>query len=233
MTYLVLGGSTGIGLELTKKLQTEGHHVIVASRNASERLQSSQNLTVVDIDATDSNADWSFLPDEIHGMAYSVGTINLKPFKRLKSEDFFSDFSINLIGAVNAIQACLPAFKKAASASVVLFSSVAAQRGLGFHASIAAAKGAVEGLTRSLSAELAPGIRVNAIALSLTDTPLAERLLNTEAKKEAGDQRHALKRIGKPEDAASLAKLLMGNDGSWITGQVIGLDGGMSTVQNL
>jgi NAD(P)-dependent dehydrogenase (short-subunit alcohol dehydrogenase family) len=233
MNYLVLGGSTGIGLKLTERLRSQGHHVIVASRSATERMQSGQNLTVVDIDATKDDADWSFLPDEIHGLAYSVGTINLKPFKRLKADDFLTDFSINLIGAVNAIQACLPAFKKAGSASVVLFSSVAAQRGLGFHASIAAAKGAVEGLTRSLSAELAPHIRVNAIALSLTDTPLAERLLNTEAKKDAGNERHALKRIGKPEDAAALAHLLLGEEGSWITGQVIGLDGGMGTVQNL
>ncbi|MCZ4407774.1 SDR family NAD(P)-dependent oxidoreductase [Cryomorphaceae bacterium 1068] len=233
MNYLVVGGSTGIGLKVSEILVSEGHHVFIASRSASSRMQSITNQTVVDIDATDSEADWSFLPDSLDGIVYCGGTINLKPFKRLKNEDFLHDYSVNVIGAVNTIQASLKALKNADSASIVMFSSVAAERGLNFHASISAAKGAVEGLTKSLSAELAPDIRVNAIALSLTDTPLAEQLLNNEKKQEASNARHPLHRYGRPEDAAEAALFLLGSKSSWITGQILGVDGGMGTIQNI
>lgn len=233
MNYLVVGGSTGIGLKISESLIGEGHHVFIASRSASSRLQSNANQTVVDIDATNSEADWSFLPDTIDGLIYCGGTINLKPFKRLKNEDFLHDYSVNVIGAVNTIQASLKALKNSEAASIVMFSSVAAERGLNFHASISAAKGAVEGLTKSLSAELAPDIRVNAVALSLTDTPLAEQLLNNEKKQEASNARHPLHRYGRPEDAAEAALFLVGNKSSWITGQILGVDGGMGTIQNI
>jgi NAD(P)-dependent dehydrogenase (short-subunit alcohol dehydrogenase family) len=233
MNYLVVGGSTGIGRKISERLIDEGHHVFIASRNAKSRLDSNESQTIVDIDATSSDADWSFLPDTLDGLIYCGGTINLKPFKRLKSEDFLHDFSVNVIGAINAIQASLKAFKNSDSASIVMFSSVAAERGLNFHASISAAKGAVEGLTKSLSAELAPSIRVNAVALSLTDTPLAEQLLNNEKKQEASNARHPLHRYGKPEDAAEAALFLLGSKSSWITGQILGVDGGMGTIQNI
>ncbi len=232
-TFLIVGGSTGIGQELTEQLLAEGHSVIVASRNASSRMSSRDKLSVHDVDATIEGADWSFLPDQLDGLAYLGGSINLKPFHRLKNEDFITDFRINLLGAVNSIQAALPALKSNQHASIVLFSTVAVQRGLTFHASVAAAKGAVEGLTRELSAELAPNIRTNAIALSLTDTPMAEKLLSNDTKREAADQRHALKRFGKPADIASMAAFLLSDKASWITGQIIGVDGGMGTVQNL
>lgn len=231
--YLIVGGSTGIGKALTENLTAQGHHVTVASRNASSRIDSNEYLTVHDIDATNAEADWDFLPEKLDGVAYLGGSINLKPFHRLKNEDFLSDFKINLLGAVNTIQAALPALKKAENASIVLFSTVAVQRGLTFHASVAAAKGAVEGLTRELSAELAPGIRVNAVALSLTDTPMAEKLLSNDTKREAANDRHALKRHGKPQDISEMAAFLLSDKASWITGQIIGVDGGMGTVQNL
>jgi NAD(P)-dependent dehydrogenase (short-subunit alcohol dehydrogenase family) len=231
--YLILGGSTGIGKALSENLTAQGHHVTVASRSASSRMESDNLLSVHDIDATNAEADWSFLPEKLDGVAYLGGSINLKPFHRLKNEDFLADFQVNLIGAVNTIQAALPAMKKSEGASIVLFSTVAVQRGLTFHASVAAAKGAVEGLTRALSAELAPSIRVNAVALSLTDTPMAEKLLSNDTKREAADQRHALKRHGKPQDIAEMAAFLLGDKSSWITGQIIGVDGGMGTVQNL
>jgi len=231
--YLIVGGTTGIGKSLTDIITANGDKVIVASRSATERIESSDHVSVHDIDTTNSEADWSFLPEKLDGMAFCPGSINLKPFHRFKATDFEEDFRINLVGAVNAIQAALPALKKAEKASIVLFSTVAVQRGLNFHTSIAAAKGAVEGLTRSLSAELAPGIRVNAVALSLTETPMAERLLSNDSKKEAGNARHALKRFGQPEDIAEMAAFLIGGKSSWITGQIIGVDGGMGTVQNL
>lgn len=231
--FLVVGGSTGIGRALTEMLLSAGHMVTVASRNAAVRMASAEGLSVYNIDATDPDANWNFLPELLHGVAYCGGSINLKPFHRLQGADFQRDLQLNLMGAVYTLQAALPALKKADSAAVVLFSSVAAQRGLIFHASVSAAKGAVEGLTRALSAELAPNVRVNAIALSLTDTPMAEKLLNTEAKQEASKNRHPLKRYGSAKDSAALAAFLLGSDSGWITGQVIGVDGGMSVVQNI
>lgn len=232
MNYLVIGGATGIGKRLTEILLEKGNTVYVASRSATESLSEKENLKVYNLDATSADADWSFLPDELAGVAYCAGSINLKPFKRLKAEDFRNDFEINLTGAVNTIQASMASVKKA-KGSFLLFSSVATQRGLTFHASVSAAKGAVEGLTRALSAELAPDIRVNALALSLTDTPLAENLLSTDKKREASNERHPLKRYGKPNDAASLGAFLLSSDAGWITGQVIGVDGGMGTIQNI
>lgn len=233
MNYLIIGGATGIGKKLAEKLLEKGHRIYVASRNAKANLEERPSLVVNDLDAVDAHADWSFLPDELNGVAYCAGTINLKPFKRLKPEDFKTDFDVNLIGAVNTIQAALPALKKGNGGSILLFSSVAAQRGLTFHASVAAAKGAIEGLTRALSAELAPDIRVNTLALSLTDTPLAQNLLSTDKKKEASNERHPLKRYGEPNDAASLGAFMLSPDADWITGQIIGVDGGMGTIQNI
>jgi NAD(P)-dependent dehydrogenase (short-subunit alcohol dehydrogenase family) len=230
---VLIGGTTGIGKALKENLEKTDVHLYIASRSATSRLESGGSITVADIDATDDSADWSFLPEEIHGVAYLGGSINLKPFHRLSNKDFIEDFTVNVIGAVNTIQACLPGMKKAGSAAVVLLSTVAVQRGLTFHASVSAAKGGVEGLVRALSAELAPNIRVNGIALSLTDTPMAERLLSNDSKKEAGKQRHPLKRYGKPEDISEAASFLLSEKASWITGQILGVDGGMSTIQNL
>ena len=154
----------------------------------------------------------------------------LKPFRSLKTTQFLEDFEINLLGAVKAIQAVLKKLQQADQSSILLFSTVAVGKGMPFHASIAAAKGAVEGLTRSLAAELAPGIRVNCIAPSLTDTPLAGTLLSSAEKKEAAGARFPLKRVGEPQDVANLATYLLGEESSWMSGQVIGLDGGQSTL---
>ncbi|NBV39267.1 MAG: SDR family oxidoreductase [Verrucomicrobia bacterium] len=165
------------------------------------------------------------------GTVYCPGTIQLKPFHRLTPEDFLKDFQINCLGAVAALQSALPALKASGKASVVLFSTVAVVQGMLMHASIATAKGAVEGLTRSLAAEWAPVIRVNAIAPSLTDTPLAGNLLNADSKKEAAGKRHPLQQIGKPEDLASLVAYLLSDASSFMTGQVLSVDGGLSSVR--
>lgn len=231
--FLIVGGSTGVGKSLTQILLEAGHRVFVASRQAESRLEPADNLSVHTIDALNELADWSFLPEKLDGVVYCGGSINLKPFHRLKNADFLEDFKVNLLGAVNTIQAALPALKKAEQGAIVLFSSVAVLRGLTFHSSVSAAKGGIEGLTRALSAEFAPNIRVNAVALSLTDTPMAEKLLGSESKREAGNARHPLKRVGRPEDAANAAAFLLGSESSWITGQIIQVDGGMSTIQNL
>jgi NAD(P)-dependent dehydrogenase (short-subunit alcohol dehydrogenase family) len=169
--YLIVGGSTGIGKSLSEQLTKAGHQVFVASRSAASRMESGDNISVHTVDATDESADWSFLPEKLDGVVYCGGSINLKPFHRLKNADFLEDFKVNLVGAVNTIQAALPALKKADQGSIVLFSTVAVQRGLTFHSSVSAAKGGIEGLIRALSAEFAPKIRVNAVAISLTNTP--------------------------------------------------------------
>jgi NAD(P)-dependent dehydrogenase (short-subunit alcohol dehydrogenase family) len=157
----------------------------------------------------------------------------LKPFHLLRSRDFVRDLEVNYLGAVKTLQHYLPRLREADSASVVLLSTVAVQTGLAFHASVAGAKGAVEGLTRALAAELAPKIRVNAVAPSLTDTPLARSLLNQPAKRESASKRHPLQRIGTPADIASAVCFLLADESGWITGQVIAVDGGLSRIRSL
>jgi NAD(P)-dependent dehydrogenase (short-subunit alcohol dehydrogenase family) len=224
----IVGASSGIGLALAKQLMAENHQVYGTFNKTNASLEGTkfQFLNILD-----ENPDFSFLPDTLDGLVYCPGAVNLKPFTRITPEDFISDFQLQLVGAVKAIQACLPKLKNATNPSIVLFSTVATQMGFNFHSLVASSKGAVEGLTRALAAEFAPRIRVNCIAPSITDTPLAGTLLNTDEKKEANAQRHPLKKIGKPEDLAYLAAFLLSEKANWITGQVIHADGGMSSVK--
>ena len=228
---LVVGGSSGIGLELVRLLNGQQHNVYVGSRSKGglEQMAHVQHLT---LDVTVEGIELKTLPEVIHGLVYCPGSIVLKPFQRLTVEDFMEDYQINLLGAVKVIQSCLKRMKKSPTgASIVLFSTVAVKTGMAFHASVASAKGAVEGLTRSLAAEFAPRIRVNAIAPSLTDTPLAQTLLSNDAKRHAAADRHPLKRLGSAEDMARLAALLLSDDAAWMTGQILHLDGGMSSLR--
>ena len=175
--------------------------------------------------------DLSLLPDQLHGFVYCPGSINLKPFHHLTAEDFTQDYRLNVTGAITTLQAVLPRLKASEAASVVFFSTVAVQLGLNFHTQVAANKGAIEGLTRALAAELSPRIRVNCLAPSLTDTPLAAQLLSTPEKREASANRHPLKKIGQPEDIAAMAQFLLSNRTSFITGQILKVDGGMGAVR--
>lgn len=224
--FLVVGGTSGIGLAVTLGLINQGHGVHVWARTPTQI----QGAEVYENDAT-ASLDVSSLPERLDGVVYCPGSINLKPFHRLAAEDFAHDWQVNVMGAVNCLQAVLPHLKKAERASVVLFSTVAVGVGMPFHASIASAKGAVEGLTRSLAAEWAPKIRVNAIAPSLTQTPLAQKLLATEEKVEAAAKRHPLQRIGSPEDLAAMVSFLLGDESKWMTGQILHIDGGLSSVK--
>lgn len=226
---LIIGASSGIGLAIAESLQSEGANLFTASRRIPQGIQSQHSTWDV---AQPITGIFDTLPDTLHGIVYTPGTINLKPFQRFSLDDFRNDFEINVLGAVAAIQANLGRLRKANGASILLFSTVAVQTGMGFHASIAAAKGAVEGLTRSLAAELAAAkIRCNALAPSLTDTPLAGMLLSTEEKRDSSNKRHPIGRVGTPQDLAAVAKLLLSDEGSWITGQVIGIDGGMGRLK--
>lgn len=225
--YVVVGGSKGIGAALLRGLIAEGNDVISISRSVSDE---SSSATFIEYDVT-SVEDFPDVEGSIDGVAYCPGSINLKPFHRLTQDEFVADLNVNFLGAVRAIQALLPNLKQSGSGSIVLFSTVAVQTGMGFHASIAAAKGAVEGLTRSLAAEFAPSIRVNCIAPSLTDTPLASRLISTPEKREALAARNPLNKIGTADEVAAMAKFLLSGDSDWITGQILHVDGGMGSLK--
>ncbi len=227
--YVIVGASKGIGHAIARNLSDEGHDTTALSRSIGEL----EGVSNVDFQAFDVTGDVQFpeMTEVVDGLVYCPGTINLKPFHRLTDEDFLADLNINLLGAVRAIRALLPNLRQGSDPSIVLFSTVAVQMGMGFHASVSAAKGAVEGLTRALAAELAPTIRVNCIAPSLTDTPLAEKLLNTPEKREASAARHPLKKIGTADDIASMAEFLLSEKSGWITGQIFHVDGGMSSVR--
>lgn len=227
---LIIGGNSGIGYALAKQLQTQGATLFTAGRHAPEDIPSTHmTWDVLQTPAADALTQ---LPDVLHGLIYCPGSINLKPFQRLTIDDYRADLEINVLGAVGAIHAAYLALKNAEGSTIILFSTVAVKLGIGLHSSVSVAKSAVEGLTRSLAAEFAPiNIRVNAIAPSLTDTPLAQNLLSSDEKRDSGAKRHPLNRIGKPDDIAGMAAYLLSDQASWITGQVISVDGGMGAIK--
>lgn len=231
MHYLIIGGSSGIGQQLAIQLSESGNEVI-ATYNKNEPAVEKPGIRFAHLDVLAETLSLDFLPDKLAGLVYCPGSIDLRPFERIKPSDFEADYKLQVIGAIKVIQLALPRLKNAENASIVLFSSVVVQTGLPFHTQVAASKGALEGLTKALAAEYAPKIRVNCIAPSLTDTPLAASLLNNEQKREANALRHPLKRIGTTEDIANMAAFLLSPKASWITGQVLHVDGGMSSLKS-
>lgn len=228
--YLIIGGSSGIGKAIVQQLAAAGNRVF-ATYHTNDKVDSIENVHYQAFEVGKSTLDLDELPEILDGFVYCPGSINLLPFARIKAQDFRNDFDLQVVGAIETLQQVLPRLKKSAQASVLFFSTVAVQTGFNFHAQVAVSKGAIEGLTRSLAAEFAPKIRVNAIAPSLTDTKLAEKLLSSEEKKEANAQRHPLKKIGEPSDIANLASFLLSDQSAWLTGQIIVLDGGMSSIK--
>lgn len=229
-TYLFAGASSAIAQSCREILQSEGHTVIALSTqqnppNGYDNLYSVEGY---------SKAYLPTLDFPLHGLVYFPGTIELKPITRTTEEAFLKEYKINALGAVSVIQQYLPLLKLPDSpTSIVLMSTVAASQGMNFHTSISMAKGAIEGLTLALAAELAPTVRVNAVAPSLTASPLTEKLINSPEKLEANEKRHPLKRIGQPADIAQAIHFLLSDQSSWITGQILNVDGGMSSIRML
>lgn len=225
---LLIGGTYGIGKSFIDKYSQE-YNLTVASRS-NENLDDSVNY--IKYDVLNDDLDISSVPEELHGFVYLPGSINLRPFRSLSLESFREDLEINLIGLIKTLKFVLNNLKKSESASLIFFSTVAVQKGMAFHSSVAASKGAIEGLSKSLASELSPNIRVNVIAPSLVDTPLANRFLNNEQKKQKASEKHPLKKIGNPADIGEMIEFLISEKSSWITGQIIGVDGGLSTLDN-
>jgi NAD(P)-dependent dehydrogenase (short-subunit alcohol dehydrogenase family) len=236
-TVVIVGGTGGIGSALARRLSARDVPLHLVGRDIArlQQVSAETGATFAVADVMDTQALVTAVQaasGPTAGLVYAVGSINLKPLARLSAEDFAGDFALNALGAAIAVQAALPAMKAhAAISSVVLFSTVAVGQGFAGHASVAMAKGAIQGLTRALGAELAPKIRVNAIAPSLTRTPLARSFTSNEATASAIAQMHALGRLGEADDVAAAADFLLSDQAAWITGQVLGVDGGRSTLR--
>ena len=225
-TTLIIGASSGIGKALAENLIRKKETVISISRNVPDAPFS--HFYKHDILSED---DLPLITDRIDGIVYCPGSINLKPFRALKRQDYLADFELNVLAAIKCIQFYSENLLRSKNPSIVLYSTVAVNTGMSFHSSVAVSKGAIEGLTKALAAEFAPKIRVNCIAPSLTNTPLSERLINTPEKLEASASRHPLKRIGSDMDIANATEFLLSENSSWITGQIMHVDGGMSTLK--
>ena len=229
--YLVFGATGSIGSSLAEQLKNSGHNIHLVGRNESELSSVSEKLgcshTITDVLEDGFIEKVKSDISEIKGLAYCVGSIDLKPLRMVNEQDFQKCMKLNLYSAVEAIKGYQESLKKN-KGSIVLFSTVAAQRGFTNHAIIASAKAAVEGLTVSLAAEFAPNIRVNCVAPSLTKSKIAEPMLKNTAIAEGIAKAHPLKRLGEGKDSAALAKFLLTEDSSWVTGQIIAVDGGRS-----
>lgn len=229
MNYLIIGGNSSIAQNLIAELSGSDNQVYVISREPLER--STSGVHSIELDILNEEIPAEFIPESLNGFAYFPGNINLKPFRALKEKDFKEALDIHVMGAVRSIQYAEKALKKSPGSSILLYSSVAVQTGMPFHAAIGIAKGAIEGLVRSLAAEFAPTIRVNGIALSLTNTKMAERLLSTDQKVEASKERHPLKEVGDPKNIAEISAFLLGDKAKWITGQILQADGGIGSLK--
>lgn len=224
---LFIGGSYGIGQALIKQIKDQ-FNIYVACR--SEDFEEKSAVTHLHFDVTKESFNTTWLPEVLDGFVYFPGSIQLKPFKNLKINNFEEDLSLNFLKMVEILQKILPHLQKSEQSSIVLFSSVAASMGMPFHTSVAASKSAIEGFAKSFAAEMAPKIRINVVAPSLTNTPLANKFLNSEEKIERSANRHPLKRVGSAADIAGTAAFLLSDQSSWMTGQVLHNDGGMSTL---
>lgn len=228
--YLIIGASSGIGKQLATQLAAEGNSVY-GTYNSTETNSTTNLISYHQLNVLDETLQLDFLPDTLDGIAYCPGSINLRPFGRISPSDFVDDYKLQVVGAIKVIQNVYTKLRKSDNASIVLFSTIAVQNGFPYHSQVSASKGAIEGLTKALAAEFSPKIRVNCIAPSLTNTPLAANLLSTDEKREANATKNPLKRNGNPADVANMAEFLLSDKANWITGQVMHIDGGYSTIK--
>ena len=235
MKKVILGATGSIGSSLAKKLIDSGEEVHLVGRDENNLSELAKNLnsTFTVCDVLEENFSEKILNDlkdeSINGLAFCVGSIDLKPLKLTKKSDFMQSFNLNLISATEVIKTLADNLKKN-KGSIVLFSTVAVKQGFPNHAIVSSAKGAIEGLTLALAAEFAPNVRVNCIAPSLTNSKISNFLLKNEKVAEGIAKMHPMKRIGEGGDSASVAKFLLTDESSWITGQILGVDGGRSSV---
>lgn len=223
-TYILAGSSSAIAKATSANLTSQGHKVIQISRSIAEHDLQFQ------IDKYETG-NFPKLEGKVNGLVYFPGTINLKSFGQLTMQDFQQDFSIHVMGAIAFIKSYLNLLEKDGKSSIILISSVAGSVGMPFHSSVSVSKAAIEGLTKSLAAELAPSVRVNAIAPSLVNTPLGERFINTPEKLSAIEKRNPMRKVGDPAEVANMINFLLSEQSSWITGQIIGVDGGMNNIK--
>lgn len=224
---LIIGGSSGVGKSLVKRLKANNNLISTYHKNPQEN---SENVNFYEYDVISDSPSNLQIPETLDSIIYCPGTINLKPFNRYTEDELIDDFKINVLGFLKILSAFKRHLLNTDNPSIVLFSSVAAQKGIAYHTQVACSKGAIESLTKTLAAELAPKIRVNAIAPSLLDTPLADKFLNSELKIKNNIERHPLKKIGEANDISSMVEFLISDNAKWITGQVINIDGGLSTL---
>jgi len=225
---LVIGGSTGIGQSLVESISNEYNVFSTYYQNTRNNFA---NVKYQKFDVLNDNIEDIRLPDIIDGLVYCPGSIVLKPFHRISEDEIIDDLRLNVTGFLKILKSIRHKMSKSEQASIILFSSVAANCGFPFHTQVSVSKGAIESLTRTLAAELSPKIRVNAIAPSITKTPLSSSLLDSDIKLNNTSQRHPLKSIGDVNDISSFAKHLLSQDSKWITGQIFNIDGGISSIR--
>ncbi len=232
---LIFGGTGAIGFSIAKKMNEEGYYPIIISRNKEDLISKAKNIgceyetcDILDSDQIE-NVSNKF-NDEVVGLAYCVGSINLKPLRMSKDDEFIDSFKINTLGAINVIKSNLPSLTKN-NGSILLFSTVAVQQGFTNHSIVSSSKGAIEGLTLSLAAEFAPKIRVNCIAPSLTDSKMSQKMVSNDTIKKAIENMHPIPKIGQGEDFGDLSSFLLSEKNSWITGQIFHIDGVRSTLR--
>ncbi len=222
---LLIGGSYGIGLAIVKELEKE-NNVYVACRTNAELVN--LNVTHIPFDVLTDTLDTNLVPEQINGFVFCPGSINLKPFKMMSIDTFYKDMEINFFSLTKVVHQIIE--KMTDDSSMVFFSTVAVGKGMPFHTSVAASKGAIEGFAKSIAAEFAPKMRCNVVAPSLINTPLAKRLLSNDKKIELMSKRHPLNRVGNVNDIAAITLFLLSEKSSWMTGQIINVDGGLSTL---